>query len=214
MIVARFKESSVQKVSGMSWRPDFRFFYGSMGDGKSTMLVQKFHNLTNAGKSPLALLPSFSHRRDEKKERLYSRLPGISIPCREIALTTNLFEFIQDVVEAQDVDMVLIDEAQFLSRAQVFQLVDVVERLKLPIECYGLLSTYQATIFEGSAALIVLAECKQLPAGICRLCGGPAKINALFENGKCISEGPNIRVGDMDEYMPLCRTCWRSALRS
>lgn len=124
---------------------------------------------------------------------------------------TDLFERIQTAHQNSPLSALFFDEAQFLTKTQVWQLARVGDRLKLPVLCYGLRTDFQGELFEGSAALLAIADNLREARTICH-CGRKATMTArLDENGKAIIAGDQVSVGK-EVYVSLCRAHWEEAL--
>ena len=122
----------------------------------------------------------------------------------------DFFTFVKDHIQKQKVSCVLIDEAQFLSKKQVFQLARIVDELKIPALAYGLRSDFMGEPFEGSKYLLALAEAISEIKTICH-CGRKATMNArVDENGCVLREGEQVEIGGNDRYIALCRKHYMS----
>lgn len=124
---------------------------------------------------------------------------------------TDLFERIQAAHHNSPLSALFFDEAQFLTKTQVWQLARIGDQLKLPVLCYGLRTDFQGELFEGSAALLAIADNLREARTICH-CGRKATMTArLDENGKAIIAGDQVSVGK-EVYLSLCRAHWEEAL--
>jgi len=134
------------------------FTYSAMNAGKSAILLQAAHNYRERGMA--VMLWTSSHHADSETARtgqIESRI-GLSAPAHVFRIDTDLFAVIQKTRSDSGLDAVFVDEAQFLTRAQVRDLTRVGDDLGVPVLCYGLRTDFQGELFEGSAELLALAE--------------------------------------------------------
>lgn len=178
------------------------FYYAAMNAGKSTTLLQADFNYRERGQRTMLFTAAFDDR--FRKGAITSRI-GLEANANPIEAGTNLFETIATAHAAEPIDCVLVDEAQWLSRAQVFQLAAVCDELKIPVLAYGLRSDFQAKLFEGSAALLAIADALIELKAICA-CGRKATMNLRVDgSGRAVTEGAQIEVGGNERYIALCR---------
>ncbi len=178
------------------------FYYSSMNAGKSTSLLQSSYNYRERGMNTLVLAPQFDDRYGAGK--VASRI-GIEAEATTFTGDTNLFDVVADRHAAEKLHCVLIDEAQFLTRDQVFQLGEVTDRLNIPVLAYGLRTDFQGEPFEGSKYLLAWSDnLKELKA-ICH-CGTKATmVVRIGEDGKAVTEGSQVEIGGNDRYVSMCR---------
>lgn len=173
------------------------FYYSAMNAGKSTMLLQSAYNYQERHLKTLILLPAIGIK--DQANIVSSRI-GLSSPATIINKNDNLFELINN-----DYSCILIDEAQFLTKQQVYQLADVVDRLNIPVLCYGIRSDFQAEAFEGSIYLLTLADHLIEIKTICH-CGSKATMNLRIDaDGKPVKQGSQVLIGGNDHYIATCR---------
>jgi thymidine kinase len=178
------------------------FKYAAMNSGKSTQLLQAHYNYTERGMHPVAMTAQLDNRFGEGK--ITARI-GIDLPAHMFNKTTNIFDFIKMMNEAKPVEVVVIDEAQFLSEEQVFQCAKIVDDLDIPVMCYGLKTDFLGKLFPGSEALLRLADNIEEIKTIC-WCGRKATQTArVGEDGKIVRAGAQIAIGGNDMYTSLCR---------
>lgn len=181
------------------------FSYSAMNAGKSTILLQAAHNYEERGMKTL-LFTAFVDTR-YGVGRISSRI-GLAAEAATFDGDTDLFARIQQALANAPVDCILIDEAQFLSEKQVWQLARVCDELGVPVMCYGLRSDFQGKLFPGSAALLAVAEDLREIRTIC-WCGRKATMNLRLDaSGKPVSEGEQILIGGNDSYISVCRKHW------
>jgi thymidine kinase len=178
------------------------FYYSSMNAGKSTALLQSSYNYKERGMNTMVLAPEFDDRFGSGK--VTSRI-GIETEATSFRPSDDLLELIQQQSSETPLHCVLIDEAQFLTKAQVFQLGEVTDTLNIPVLAYGLRTDFQGEPFEGSKYLLAWSDnLKELKA-ICH-CGSKATmVIRLDESGNAIREGSQIEIGGNDRYLSMCR---------
>lgn len=183
------------------------FHYGAMNAGKSTILLQAAHNYTERGMSVLLLKPEIDDR-DSDTGEIVSRI-GIKKQATLISADQNLEEFISDKAVQTDMHCVFIDEAQFLTKDQVWQVAVIADRLSVPVICYGLRTDFQGNLFEGSAALLAIADNVREIKTLC-WCGRKATMNLRTNAaGLPVTEGDQVEIGGNERYISLCRQHWR-----
>lgn len=180
----------------------FYFYYSSMNAGKSTALLQSSYNYRERGMQTLILAPDFDDRYGIGK--VTSRI-GLESQATTFRSEDDLYKLIAAKVEEAPLHCVLIDEAQFLSKEQVYQLGEVTDELNIPVLAYGLRTDFQGEPFPGSKYLLAWADnIKELKA-IC-FCGGKATmVIRLDQNGNAITQGSQVEIGGNDRYVSMCR---------
>ena len=185
------------------------FHYSTMNAGKSTLLLQASYNYAERGMQTYLLTANFDDRAGTGK--IGSRI-GIGADADTFASKTDLFSKIQERLNAGPCACVFIDEAQFLSADQVWELARVVDDLKVPVMCYGLRVDFQGKLFPGSAALLALADEMREIRTICH-CGKKATmVVRQDEHGNVLKDGAQVQVGGNETYVSLCRVHWRQAI--
>lgn len=184
------------------------FHYSTMNAGKSTLLLQAAYNYEERGMQSYLLTANFDDRAG--KGRIASRI-GIGADADTYAATTDLFSMIEARLNAGPCACVFLDEAQWLSREQVWQLARAVDDLGVPVMAYGLRVDFRGELFPGSAALLALADDLREVRTICH-CGRKATmVIRVGEDGQALSEGAQVEVGGNDRYISLCRRHFRKA---
>ena len=178
------------------------FYYSSMNAGKSTSLLQSSYNYKERGMNTLVLAPQFDDRYGAGK--VTSRI-GIESDATTFASDTDLYQVVESCTAESPLHCVLIDEAQFLTRDQVFQLSDVTDRLNIPVLAYGLRTDFQGEPFEGSKYLLAWSDnLKELKA-ICD-CGRKATMVLRMDaDGNAVTQGSQVEIGGNDRYVSMCR---------
>ena len=178
------------------------FYYSTMNAGKSTTLLQSSYNYRERDMNTLVYTAAIDDRFGVGK--ITSRI-GISQDAFLFRSETNLFDEINEHLKKEKVHCVLVDEAQFLNKQQVYQLSNVVDKLKIPVLCYGLRTDFQAELFEGSKYLLAWADQLEELKTIC-YCGRKANfVLRLNDQGEVIKEGAQIQIGGNDSYLSVCR---------
>ncbi len=185
------------------------FNYSTMNAGKSTILLQASYNYIERGMQTYLLTARFDDRAGQGK--IASRI-GISAAADTYAADTDLYATIGRRLAEGPCACIFVDEAQFLTADQVWQLARVVDDLKIPVMCYGLRVDFQGKLFPGSAALLALADEMREVRTICH-CGKKATmVVRKDETGKVVTDGAQVSIGGNDRYLSLCRKHWRIAV--
>ena len=178
------------------------FFYSTMNAGKSTSLLQANHNYIENNMQTLLFLPKENVAFNEGK--IVSRI-GIDAKANEINKDFNFFTYI-DTLEYKDLNCILIDESQFLTKAQVGQLGAIADDLNIPVMCYGIRTDFRGELFEGSAALLALADNLIELKTVCSECSRKATmVVRLDKDGKVVTKGEQVQLGGNDIYKVVCR---------
>jgi thymidine kinase len=185
------------------------FHYSTMNAGKSTLLLQAAHNYNERGMQTYLLTAAIDDRLGEG--RIGSRI-GLSRPADIFRPTTDLFDMISARLARGQVACIFVDEAQFLSRDQVWQLARVVDDVGVPIMAYGLRVDFRGELFPGSAALLALADEMREVRTICH-CGRKATmVVRQGPDGQVLTDGAQVQIGGNETYVSLCRKHWREAM--
>lgn len=185
------------------------FYYSAMNAGKSTVLLQSSYNYRERGMRTLLFQPSLDTRAGAG--RIRSRI-GLDSEAQSLEATDDLFRRVQVEHSRDPVACVLIDEAQFLTAAQVRQATDIADKLRVPVLCYGLRTDFQGALFPGSAELLALADNLIELKTICH-CGRKATMNLrVGTDGKAVLEGAQVEIGGNDRYVAMCRRHFKEAL--
>ena len=182
------------------------FSYSTMNAGKSTLLLQASHNYGERGMKTMLFTAELDDR--SSVGNISSRI-GLTEKASTFNSKDNIHKLIKDRLTKEKISCIFIDEAQFLTKKQVWELSDVVEILKIPVMCYGLRTDFQGNLFEGSASLLAIAdELKEIKT-ICH-CGKKATMVVRLDgNGNVVKEGAQIEIGGNDKYVSLCRKHWK-----
>ncbi len=185
------------------------FHYSTMNAGKSTLLLQAAHNYREGGMETYLVTAQFDNRAGEG--RIASRI-GIGEKADTFAPGEDMFAKIAARLTLGPVACVFVDEAQFLSQDQVWQLARAVDDLKTPVMCYGLRVDFQGNLFPGSAALLAWADEMREVRTICH-CGKKATmVIRRGPDGRALTSGEQVVIGGNETYVSLCRKHWRAAV--
>jgi len=183
------------------------FHYSTMNAGKSTALLQASYNYRERGMATLLLTARLDDRAGVGQ--IASRI-GIAEPAELFDGTSDLFALVADRLARAPIACVFLDEAQFLTADQVWQLARVVDDLGVPVMCYGLRVDFRGALFPGSAALLALADEMREVRTICH-CGKKATmVVRRGPDGRAIREGAQVQIGGNETYESLCRRHWRA----
>ncbi|WED22755.1 thymidine kinase [Vibrio sp. JC009] len=185
------------------------FYYSAMNAGKSTTLLQSSFNYKERGMNPVIFTAALDDRYGVGK--VASRI-GLQSDAHLFQTDTDLLQAITDLHEKEKLHCILIDECQFLSREQVYQLTEVVDKLNIPVLCYGLRTDFLGELFEGSKYLLSWADKLIELKTICH-CGRKANMVIRTDaEGNPIAEGDQVAIGGNDRYVSVCRQHYKEAL--
>ena len=173
------------------------FRYGAMGSSKTANAIMVYHNYLERGQRALMLKPKLENR---EGERVVASRSGLHAPC-------SFVEELDDI-DVSSYNCLIIDEAQFMTRAQVEKLTRIVDEMNIPVICYGLRADFRNELFEGSQWLLAWADTIEEIKTVC-WCGKKALCNTRIYNGKVTKEGAQIMLGGSESYVALCRKHWR-----
>jgi len=184
------------------------FSYAAMNAGKSTLLLQAAYNYRERGMEVLLLTSALYS--DAADGQISSRI-GIAAEATLYTSETDLFALIRDAKKSGRLDAIFVDEAQFLTKDQVWQLARVADHLGLPVLAYGLRTDFRGELFEGSAALLAIADSVREVRTICE-CGRKATmVVRLGPDGRALTEGEQISI-EKTTYVSLCRRHWEERM--
>jgi thymidine kinase len=175
------------------------FKYGCMNSSKSANLLMIKHNYEEQGFRVLLLKPQIDDR--DGQDIIKSRV-GIQSKCITLGSDSSVYS----CYDPDKIDVVMVDEAQFLSEEQVNELYQI--SFRIPVMCFGLLIDFTQHLFPGSKRLVELSESIQEIKTVCK-CGKKATINARFDqNGRVMTKGEQIDIGGNEKYRALCKECY------
>ena len=177
-----------------------------------------YHASMNAGKSTILLQAEFNYRERGMRTMLFTAAAddryGDAVVASRIGLKSPAFPFVPETDSRKEVESehaaaplacILVDEAQFLNRAQVFQLASICDEMNIPVLAYGLRTDFQANLFEGSMWLLALADTLSEIKAIC-FCGRKATMNLRVDlEGRAVVNGEQTEIGGNERYVAACR---------
>ncbi|MBO9671576.1 MAG: thymidine kinase [Sphingobium sp.] len=186
------------------------FYYASMNAGKSTTLLQADFNYRERGMATMLWTAQIDDR--DRSGWINSRI-GLAEPSRVYGRGTDLFAQVNARVLEGPLACLLVDEAQFLTPDQVWQLARVADELNVPVLCYGLRTDFQGELFPGSAILLGIADTLVELKAVCH-CGRKATMNLRIDDqGNAVVEGEQIGIGGNESYVALCRRHFSEAMK-
>ena len=186
------------------------FYYAAMNAGKSTTLLQSDFNYRERGMKTMLYTAAVDDRAGYGV--IDSRI-GLAAEASTYHGDTDIRAEVEAEIKRRQVDCILVDEAQFLTRAQVLQLASVCDELNIPVLAYGLRTDFQGNLFDGSGALLALADTLVELKAICE-CGRKATMNLRVDaEGRAVRVGEQTEIGGNDRYIALCRRHFMERLR-
>jgi thymidine kinase len=180
------------------------FYYSAMNAGKTTTLLQSAYNYHERGMRTLIFTPKLDNR------------AGESIVASRIGLKAKAMAFERDddleillnraMMKHQKIDCVLVDEAQFLTKSQVWQLSEIVDQHNIPVLAYGLRTDFRGELFEGSQYLLAWADSLIEIKTICHTGKKATMVVRVDENGRAVKEGPQVQIGGNERYVSVSRS--------
>jgi len=187
------------------------FYYSAMNAGKTTTLLQSAHNYRERGMRVALLTPRLDHRAGVG--RVASRI-GLSADAIAFDRNDDLLGRIRALVDGDgSLHCVLVDEAQFLSQAQVWQLSEVVDALRIPVLCYGLRTDFRGELFEGSRHLLAWADELSEIKTICHTGKKATMTVRVDDQGYAVQDGPQVEIGGNERYVSVSRAEFKRIVR-
>lgn len=187
------------------------FYYSAMNAGKTTTLLQSAHNYRERGMRTLILTPRLDDRAGSGNvaSRIGLQAEGIAFDAGD-----DLHALVdRDIAAHGPLHCVLMDEAQFLSRAQAWQLTEVVDALRIPVLCYGLRTDFRGELFEGSTALLAWADELVEIKTICHSGRKATMTVRVDEAGRALQAGPQVEIGGNERYVSVSRAEFKKVMR-
>ncbi len=182
------------------------FRYSSMNAGKSLDVLKIAYNYEEQSKNVLIFNSILDTRYG--KSVVASRT-GIQRDAISFSKETDFKQIVKSELENKDIHCILIDEAQFLTKAQVLDLTDIVDDYNVPIIAYGLKNDFSNQLFEGSEALLIYADKIEEIKTVCWFCNKKATMVLRVVDGVPTYRGEQIQIGGNQNYMPVCRRCYK-----
>ena len=184
------------------------FKYGAMGSSKTAQALTTKFNYEERGMKVWLIKPAIDTRDGESIVR--SRI-GLFAPCEAIAAKTDLFDAF--VREHSDADVIIADECQFFTEAQIDGLRRIVNEYDRPVLCFGLRTDFLCHLFEGSRRLFEVADSISEIKTVCT-CGAKATVNARLDGrGQVVTEGDQVMIGGNETYIAMCHRCWHETIK-
>jgi len=185
------------------------FTYSAMNAGKSTSLLQVAHNYEERKQRVMLMTPAIDDRAGNGN--IASRL-GIKRAAIQFSSDCELTEKVLSAHQRSAIDCLLIDEAQFLTEQQVWQLTTLADQHNIPVMCYGIRTDAFGNAFPGSAVLLAVADKLVEMKTICH-CGRKATMSLRVDKqGNAVTMGQQIAIGGNDRYVSCCRKHWKQAM--
>jgi len=178
------------------------FYYSTMNAGKTTALLQSAHNYRERGMVPLLFTPALDNR--HKVGVIKSRI-GLESDAIAFESGDDLYSQVKQQLEQENIHCVLVDEAQFLTREQVYQLSEIVDRLGIPVLCFGLRTDFQGELFQGSHYLLAWADRLEELKTICHTGRKATMVVRVDGAGYALREGSQVEVGGNERYVSVSR---------
>ena len=183
------------------------FFYSTMNAGKSTALLQSNHNYIENGMDTMLFIPKADA--DKNNGYIESRI-GLKEKATVVDSEFNFYEFVKNK-SSENTHCILIDEVQFLNKAQIEQIGQITDELNIPAMCYGIRTDFRGELFEGSKYLLALADNLIELKTVCSMCSKKAIMVVRLDNdGKVLTEGEKIQIGGNETYQVVCRKHFRN----
>ena len=187
------------------------FYYSAMNAGKTTTLLQSAHNYRERGMRVLIFTPKLDFRAGAGT--VASRI-GLSAQGEAFERDDDLEARVRaDIAAHGRLDCVLVDEAQFLTKPQVWQLSEVVDNLRIPVLCYGLRTDFRGELFEGSQYLLAWADEMSEIKTICHTGKKATMTVRVNEQGLAVQDGPQVEIGGNERYVSVSRAEFKKIAR-
>ena len=193
------------------------FKFGAMASSKTANALMTRFNYEEKGNHVWLIKPDLDNRDDYTDENgvrvtvVKSRI-GLSAVADVVGRDEDIHARFVALNEKQHIDVIICDECQFLTAAQVDQMKYIAEYCDTPVLCFGLRSDFLTQLFEGSKRLFEIADSITEIKSVCR-CGKKAIVNARIADGRVVTEGDQIEIGGNDKYEGMCWGCWQNRIK-
>ena len=192
------------------------FKFGAMASSKTANALMTRFNYEEKGNHVWLIKPDLDNRDDYTDENgvrvtvVKSRI-GLSAVADVVGRDEDIHARFVALNEKQHIDVIICDECQFLTAAQVDQMKYIAEYCDTPVLCFGLRSDFLTQLFEGSKRLFEIADSITEIKSVCR-CGKKAIVNARIADGRVVTVGDQIEIGGNDKYEGMCWGCWQKRI--
>ncbi|MBC6403799.1 MAG: thymidine kinase [Hyphomonadaceae bacterium] len=186
------------------------FHFGAMNAGKSMLLLRSAYNYAERNMRAVVFKPDIDTRNGHN-DVVSSRI-GLSAQAKSFCRKIDIADWVVKQHKAAKIDCIFFDEAQFLTQTQVWQLASIVDDLDIPVMCYGLRTDFKGDLFEGSAALLAIADSVMEIKTLCWCAHKATMTVRVDEDGEVVKDGTQIKIGDNDRYVSLCRRHWKAQM--
>jgi len=189
------------------------FRYGTTGSGKTLDLIKIIYNYEENGMGVLVLTSKID---DRYGQDLVKSRTGVKRDAIGVSVDDDLVKIVEykKSVLGDKLNCILVDEVQFFSIPQIYQLAEIVDTLNIPVICYGLRGDFRKLPFESTSVLMTIADSLEEMKTICSVCGQKkATVSARLINGKVTDKGEQIEIGGNEKYKPMCRKCHNGLLK-
>jgi len=182
------------------------YYYGAMGSSKTAQLLITNFNYLEKGMSTVLVTSGIDDRYEigNIKSRIGIEAKADIITNQKL----NLYDTIVELLKVKRIDIIMVEEAQFLTKKQIDQLSNIVDELNITVICYGLKQDFKYNLFPGSKRLLEIADTINEIKTMCH-CGKKATSVLRLHNGKAIKSGSQIQTGGNESYVSVCRKCWK-----
>ena len=193
------------------------FKFGAMASSKTANALMTRFNYEEKGNHVWLIKPDLDNRDDYTDENgvrvtvVKSRI-GLSAVADVVGRDEDIHARFMALNERQHIDVIICDECQFLTAAQVDQMKYLAEYCDTPVLCFGLRSDFLTQLFEGSKRLFEIADSITEIKSVCR-CGKKAIVNARIADGRVVTVGDQIEIGGNDKYEGMCWGCWQNRIK-
>jgi thymidine kinase len=177
-----------------------------MNAGKSTYLLQSSYNYQERNMNTLLFTAAIDNRYGDG--RIQSRI-GLMADAKVFANTDNLLHIAEQALQKHSIHCVMVDESQFLTKQQVYQLAEIADQLSIPVLAFGIRTDFKGELFEGSQYLLAWADNLNEIKTVCH-CGRKATMVLRVDmKGNAVKEGSQVEIGGNDRYVSVCRKHFR-----
>lgn len=188
------------------------FRYGTTGAGKSIDLIRIAYNYEEHGVNVLILTSEID---DRYGSSIVKSRTGISKDALSVTEEDDLFKIAEYKKTMIQIGCVLVDEVQFFTKKQIYELADIVDQLGIPVICYGLKGDFKLQSFDTTATLMTICDEIEEIKTICSHCvNKKAVVSARYVNDVVVVTGKQVEIGGNEKYKPLCRGCWNKLVKS